>query len=148
MIEWFFNYSTCRECIIFLSSLVVLFDRNLLELGQLFLGEPLWWGDNFLGEQFSLGANILGGNCLRGNYLGGNHPGVNYLGCKYPGTIFLGGTCPRTLSNETEPLKHIHITFWVEFLEIISFLKLSEIFLLIFVKDTIKAYFCYYHTLF
>ena len=62
-------------------------------------------------EVIFLGGNYSRGNCLRGNYLGGNHPGVNYLGCKYPGAIFLGGTCPRTLTNETEPLKHIHITF-------------------------------------
>ena len=55
MVEWFFNYSTRRQCIVFLSSLVVLFQGNLLEWGQLFFGKILWWGDYFQAGNFPRG---------------------------------------------------------------------------------------------
>ena len=108
--------STCRQCIVFLSSLVVLFGGNLLEEGQLFFRKILWWGGNFLrvqlsGGQFSLGvivcgaitrgqfssgAFILGGNCPWDNYPGANHPGGTYAGA-----IFLRGNCLRTAFFQT-----------------------------------------------
>ena len=63
LVEWFFNYSTRRQAIVFLSLLVVLFEGNLLEWGQLFSGKILWWGGNFPGGRwFSLGVIILRGN--------------------------------------------------------------------------------------
>ena len=110
MVEWFFNYSTRRQAIVFLSSLVVLFEGNVLEWGQLFSGEILWRGSNFpvvfLREQFAC-LIILGGNCPWGNF----PRGQLYLGtivrwviiwgiiiqeAIIRGTIFLGGNCPRT----------------------------------------------------
>ena len=72
MVDWFFNYCIFRQGILFLSSLVVLFEGNLLEWGQLFFGETLWWG-SISRAQFSSGAN-----CPGGNYLGANHPGGNF----------------------------------------------------------------------
>ena len=72
LVEWFFNYSTRRQCIVFLSSLVVLFERNLLEWGQLFSGEILWSGAIYLGAIF-----------LRGDCPGGE------------GQFSLGDNCPR-----------------------------------------------------
>ena len=61
MVEWFFNYSTRRQCMSFLSSLVVLFEGNLLEWGQLFSGEVLWWGGNYPWGQLSRGQFSSGG---------------------------------------------------------------------------------------
>ena len=52
--------------IVLRSSLIVLFDRNLLEWGQLFLGEILWWGGNFTED---------------------NHPVGNYPGGSFPRTL-------------------------------------------------------------
>ena len=86
MVEWFFNYSTRRQTIVFLNSPFVLVDGNLLEFGQLFSGEILWWGTILLGAtfpwaqlssraivwgQFSSGAIILAGNCLGDQLSGG-----------------------------------------------------------------------------
>ena len=78
LVEWFFNYSTHRPCIVPLSSLVVLFRGNLLRWGQLSCG-VIFVGGNCLVSNY--GAIFLGGNCLGGNYLGAN---------------FLLGNCPRT----------------------------------------------------
>ena len=76
MVEWFFNYSTRRQCIVFLSSLAVHFEGNLLEWGQLFSGETLWCGDNFPEGNFPWGQ-LSSGAIVRG-------------------PIFLEGNCPRT----------------------------------------------------
>ena len=68
LVEWFFNYSTRRQSIVFLSSLVVLFEGNLLEWEQLFLRKFCDKGAIFLG----------------GNYSGGNisrHRGCRYMPC-------------------------------------------------------------------
>ena len=85
MIEWFFNYSTRWQFIVFLSSFVAHFEGNLLEGRQLFLGDILWWGAIFLGGNFSRGqlssgaivrvaiirgAIFLGGNFSRGQLSG------------------------------------------------------------------------------
>ena len=59
MLEWFFNHSTYRKCIVFFSSLVVLFEGSLLEWRLLFFGEILWWV-----RQFSSEAIIWGGGAI------------------------------------------------------------------------------------
>ena len=53
----FFNYSTRSPCIAFLSSLVVLIWGNLLESGQLFSGEVLWWGEAIFRVEIFLGRD-------------------------------------------------------------------------------------------
>ena len=68
LVEWFFNYSTRRQCIVFLSSLVVLFERNLLE-----------WGAIIFGGNFMVRGNLPRGNFPRGRLSGGR------------GAILLGG---------------------------------------------------------
>ena len=73
MVEWFFNYCTFRQGILFFSSLVVLFEGNLHEWGQLFFRETLWWG-SISPAQFSSGANCPGPNYLEGNHRGNNFP--------------------------------------------------------------------------
>ena len=73
------HYSTRRQCIVFLNSLVVHFGGNLLELGQLFSEEILWWAGEILrGDNFPLGQSSWG------NYPGGNHPGENYPEENFP----------------------------------------------------------------
>ena len=75
----FVHYTTRRRCIVFLNSLVVLFGGNLLELGQLFSEEILWWEWEILrGDTFPLGQSS------GGNYPGGNHPGENYPEENFP----------------------------------------------------------------
>ena len=52
LVEWFFNYSTHRPGIVLLSTLVVLFQGNVLRWGQIFLEEIFLWG-NFHWGKFS-----------------------------------------------------------------------------------------------
>ena len=52
LVEWFFNYSTHRPGIVLLSTLVVLFQGNVLRWGQIFLEEIFLWG-NFHRGKFS-----------------------------------------------------------------------------------------------
>ena len=56
---------TRRQCIVFLSSLIVLFEGNLLEWGQLFSTEILWCGGNCPGDSFPWGQ-LSGGQLSRG----------------------------------------------------------------------------------
>ena len=58
------NYITRRQCIVFLSSLVVLFGGNLCEWGQLFSREILWWGG--------------GGQFFRAKFPRGQMPGGDF----------------------------------------------------------------------
>ena len=106
MVEWFFDYSTWRQCIVFLSLLVVLFEGSLFEWERLFTGKTLWLGGNFPGANFPQ-RQLSGGQFSSGTIiLGVNFPGGNYLGAIIQGTvmrediiwgaIFLGGNCPRT----------------------------------------------------
>ena len=87
MVEWFFNYSTRRQCIVFFSSLIVLLEGNWLDWRQLFSGEILWWGDRFLGGQFPLWAIPRAAIIKVANI---------------HGKIFLGSNCPRTQPNPTK----------------------------------------------
>ena len=64
MVEWFFNHITRRQYIVFLSSLVVLFEGNLLEWWQLFSGKILWSGGNFARGQLSWNQ-LWYSNCFR-----------------------------------------------------------------------------------
>ena len=93
---------TRRQCIVFFSSLVVLFERNLLERGQLFSRETLWWGGQFSLGPIFLGAivqgAILGENCSGFNYPGGGAiiQGTIIQEASTRGAIFLGGSCLDT----------------------------------------------------
>ena len=101
-------YSTSSQCLVFLSSLVVLFVGNLLELGQLFLREILRWGSNFPGDgQFFSGvivqwqivwrAIVQRRIFLRGNYPWGQlSSGSIVWGAIIRGPIFLGWNCLDT----------------------------------------------------
>ena len=111
-------YSTSSQCLVFLSSLVVLFVGNLLELGQLFLREILRWGSNFPGDgQFFSGvivqwqivwrAIVQRRIFLRGNYPWGQlssgsivqeqlSGGAIMRGAIIRGPIFLGWNCLDT----------------------------------------------------
>ena len=67
---------------------------NLLESGQLFLGEILWWGAAIFRVEIFLGRNYPGGNC----------PGTIIWeaitqGAIVRGAIFLGVSCPRTFQK-------------------------------------------------
>ena len=82
--------SARRQCIVFLSLLVVLFEGNLLEWGQLFsrkiYGEgAIFLGGNFVHGQLSSGA-IIRGTIIRE-------------------AIFLGDNCPRTMDKHWKKKK-------------------------------------------
>ena len=67
--------SARRQCIVFLSRLVVLFEGNLLEWGQLFSGKiygegATFLGGNFVQGQLSSGA-IVRGTIIRGRFSSG-----------------------------------------------------------------------------
>ena len=59
-----------RQCIVFLSSLVVLIEVNLLEWQQLFPREILWWVFNFPQGSFSWGQ-LSGGQSSMGQFFSG-----------------------------------------------------------------------------
>ena len=65
LVKWFFNYSTRRQCIVFLSSLVVLFEETWLSWGNYFRREIHGERENFRGTTF------LRGNCPGSNYIQG-----------------------------------------------------------------------------
>ena len=89
MVEWFFNYSTCRQCIVSLSSLVLLFEGNLLE-----------WEKLFSGEIYCEGAILQGANFFFGGR-GVSFPrGQLSLIAIVRAAIFLRGNCPRTKFDE------------------------------------------------
>ena len=85
-------HGTRRQCIVCLSSLVVLAKGNFLEWGQLFSREILWWVGNYPRGQFS------GGQSSRGKLSGRQLPRR---------AIFPGRNCPDTYLSEefytTEP---------------------------------------------
>ena len=58
----------------------------MLEWGQLFSGEILWWGGNLPRGQLSRGAIFLGADCP-----GGNHPGCNNQRGQLSGMQFSSG---------------------------------------------------------
>ena len=74
------------DCIVFLSSLVVLVEVNLLEWQQLFSREVLWWVCNFLQGSFSWGQ-LPGGQSSMGQFswrqLSGHHSGFNMIILKW-----------------------------------------------------------------
>ena len=117
LVEWFFSYNTRRQCIVFLTSLVVLFKGNLLEWGQLFLGEILQWGGNFPGGNYPRGQlsagnfswrqlsslEIVRGQLSRGlssrvELSGGNYPRGQSSKGHCPGGQFSSGAIVRTLN--------------------------------------------------
>ena len=84
-------YGTRRQCIVCLSSLVVLAKGNFLEWGQLFSRKILWWVGNFPG----------GGSYPRGQFSGGQSSRGKLSGEQLPrGAIFPGGNCPDTYLSE------------------------------------------------
>ena len=99
MIEWFFNYSTRWQFIVFLSSFVAHFEGNLLEGRQLFLGDILWWGAIFLGGNFSRGQLSSGAIVRVAIIRGAIIHGTIISGAIIQGAIFLGSNCPRTNQN-------------------------------------------------
>ena len=131
LVEWFFSYNTRRQCIVFLTSLVVLFKGNLLEWGQLFLGEILQWGGNFPGgnyprgqlsagnfswRQLSSGEIVLGqssrGQSSRVELSGGNYPRGQLSGGQssrgqLSGGQFSSGAIVRTLNRRPNILGSI-----------------------------------------
>ena len=70
------------------------FQGNWLEWRQLFSGESLWWGGNFLWGR----AIFLRGNCPGCNYSGAIIQGAIIREAIIRGAIFLGDNCPRTYS--------------------------------------------------
>ena len=90
MVEWFFNYSIRRQCIVFLSSLVVLFEGSLFEWRWL-----IYWGDFMVGG----GGDFPGGNFPRGQLSGGQLSGGAIIqgAIIRGGAIFVGGNYPRTV---------------------------------------------------
>ena len=89
MVEWFFNYSTCRQCIVSLSSLVLLFEGNLLE-----------WEKLFSGEIYCEGAILQGANFFFGGRGVSFSRGQLSLIAIVRAAIFLRGNCPRTKFDE------------------------------------------------
>ena len=88
-------YNTRRQCIVCLSSLLVLTKRNLFEWGQLFSREVLWCVGNFPGGgQFSSLAIIRG-------------------------EIFLGGNCPGTFLMVTHLFLFIHDVLYAHIMYIL-----------------------------
>ena len=98
MVEWFFNYSTRRQCIVFLSSLVVLFERNLLEWWQLFSGEILWWE-----------GNCLGGNCPRTSTNVSFNKNLRFFGVNYK-CISKPKTCDNIFLRKLKYVKFMKYT--------------------------------------
>ena len=74
-------YGTRRQCIVCLSSLVVLAKGNFLPWGQLFSREILWWVGNFPG-----GGQLFSGAIFRGAMIQGKI---------VRGAITQGGNFPR-----------------------------------------------------
>ena len=78
-------HGTRRQCIVCLSSLVVLAKGNFLQWGQLFSREILWWVGNFPG-----GGQLFSGAIFRGAMIQGKI---------VRGAITQGGNFPRGQSS-------------------------------------------------
>ena len=83
------HYSTCRQCIVSLSSLVLLFEGNLLE-----------WEKLFSGEIYCEGAILQGANFFFGGRGVSFSRGQLSLIAIVRAAIFLRGNCPRTKFDE------------------------------------------------
>ena len=78
-------HGTRRQCIVCLSSLVILAKGNFLQWGQLFSREIWWWVGNFPG-----GGQLFSGAIFRGAMIQGKI---------VPGAITQGGNFPRGQSS-------------------------------------------------
>ena len=128
------HYSTCRQCIVSLSSLVLLFEGNLLE-----------WEKLFSGEIYCEGAILQRANFFFGG--GGSFPrGQLSLVAIVRAAIFLRGSCPRTKFDEFYEISPnscflVYSSNFVKFCEWLLFKGCFLVYSSYFIKHSLTAVF-------
>ena len=129
------HYSTCRQCIVSLSSLVLLFEGNLLE-----------WEKLFSGEIYCEGAILQGANFFGGG-MGGSFPlGQLSLIAIVRAAIFLRGNCPRTKFDEFYEISPnscflVYSPNFIKFCEWLLFKSCFLVYSSYFIKHSLTAVF-------
>ena len=129
------HYSTCRQCIVSLSSLVLLFEGNLLE-----------WEKLFSGEIYCEGAILQGANFF---FCGGGASfprGQLSLIAIVRAAIFLRGNCPRTKFDEFYEISPnscflVYSSNFVKFCEWLLFKGCFLVYSSYFIKHSLTAVF-------
>ena len=129
------HYSTCRQCIVSLSSLVLLFEGNLLEWEKLFSGEICCGGGILRGANFFFGGG--GGSFPRGQLS---------LVAIVRAAIFLRGSCPRTKFDEFYEISPnscflVYSSNFVKFCEWLLFKGCFLVYSSYFIKHSLTAVF-------